>query len=74
MPNFQAINIPWIKLDTNIKIPTQKKKTNKQTNKQNTCKTFTALKDPEIENFNSPPKKILALIWKAEHEGGSFVS
>ena len=25
MPNFQAINIPW-KLDTNIKIPTQKKK------------------------------------------------
>ena len=54
MPNFQAINIPWIKLDTNIKIPTQRKK--KQTNKQNTCKTFTALKDPEIENFNSPQK------------------
>ena len=25
MPNFQAINIPW-KLDTKIKIPTQKKK------------------------------------------------
>ena len=45
MPNFQAINIPW-KLDTNIKIPTQKKKI--------LAKLLLPPKDPEIKNFNSP--------------------
>ena len=71
MPNFQAINIPWIKLDTNIKIPTQRKK-NKQTNKI-LAKLLLPSKIPRSK-ISTPPKKILALICKAEHEGGSFVS
>ena len=43
MPNFQAISIPW-KLDTNIKIPTQKI----------LAKLLLPPKDPEMKNFNSP--------------------
>ena len=74
MPNFQAINIPWIKLDANFKIPTQKK-TDKQTNKQNKmlAKLLLPSKIPRSK-ISTLPQNILALIWKAEHEGGSFVS
>ena len=44
MPNFQAISF-LRKLDTNIKIPTQKKKN---------AKLLLPSKDPEMKNFNSP--------------------
>ena len=54
MPNFQAINIPWIKFDTNIKIPTQRKK-NKQTNKI-LAKLLLPSKIPRSK-ISTPPQK-----------------